>query len=189
MAGLARIRNNDAQSQRRPCESRDPYAVSFFKRRCSMAFASQLKPVVMGPCFRRDDERARGTHAVLYNKSSYSAKAEYPVRRGFSVLSPTPRNTGSPGHRRAEATPSFVRLCRAMTTEEISNSHTSAISPHVCARFVLFVWPSPKKEGAGNAGCALHPRSRVQKCVEKTHTSIQVQRKHPTFPAQWFYGL
>ena len=23
----------------------------------------------------------------------------------------------------------------------------------------------------------------------KTHTSIQVQRKHPTFPAQWLYGL
>src|SRR5450432_1845965 len=26
-------------------------------------------------------------------------------------------NTGSPGHRRAEATPSFGRLCRAMTAE------------------------------------------------------------------------
>src|SRR5260370_41840547 len=22
-----------------------------------------------------------------------------------------------------------------------------------------------------------------------THTSIQVQRRHPAFPAQWFYGL
>jgi hypothetical protein len=45
------------------------------------------------------------------------------------------------------------------------------------------------KEGAGNAGCALHPRSRVQKCAKKAHTSIQVQRRHPTFPAQWLYDL
>jgi hypothetical protein len=44
------------------------------------------------------------------------------------------------------------------------------------------------KEGAGNAGCALHPRSRVQKSVE-AHTSIQGSGEHPTFPAQWFYGL
>ena len=43
-----------------------------------------------------------------------------------------------------------------------------------------------QSEGAGKAGCALHPRSRVQNAREKTHTSIQVQRKHPTFPAQWF---
>ena len=43
-------------------------------------------------------------------------------------------------------------------------------------------------EGAGNAGCALHPRSRVQKSGE-THTSIQGNGEHPTFPAQWFYGL
>jgi hypothetical protein len=43
-------------------------------------------------------------------------------------------------------------------------------------------------EGAGNAGCALHPRSRVQESGE-THTSIQGSGEHPTFPAQWFYGL
>ena len=45
-----------------------------------------------------------------------------------------------------------------------------------------------EKEGAGNAGCALHPRSRVQKSGE-THTSIQGSGEHPTFPAQWFDGL
>jgi len=48
---------------------------------------------------------------------------------------------------------------------------------------------SPRnQEGAGNAGCALHPRSRVQRSGE-THTSIQGSGEHPTFPAQWFYGL
>src|SRR5260370_42446363 len=38
------------------------------------------------------------------------------------------------------------------------------------------------KEGAGNAGCALHPRSRAQDAQKKTHTSIQVQRKHSGIP-------
>jgi hypothetical protein len=38
-----------------------------------------------------------------------------------------------------------------------------------------------KSEGAGNAGCALHPRSRVQK-GKKTHTSRQVQRKQSDIP-------
>ena len=37
----------------------------------------------------------------------------------------------------------------------------------------------PKEEGAGNAGRALHPRSRVQSAQRKTHTSIQVQRRRP----------
>src|SRR6188472_975956 len=43
---------------------------------------------------------------------------------------------------------------------------------------------SPLNEGAGNAGCALHPRSRVQMARVKTHTSIQGSGEHPTFPAQ-----
>src|SRR6202140_1190398 len=38
------------------------------------------------------------------------------------------------------------------------------------------------KEGAGNAGCALHPRSRVQDAQEDAHTSIQVQRRHSGIP-------
>ena len=38
------------------------------------------------------------------------------------------------------------------------------------------------REGAGNAGCALHPRSRVQDCADNAHTSIQVQRKHSDIP-------
>jgi hypothetical protein len=48
----------------------------------------------------------------------------------------------------------------------------------------------PRKwEGAGNAGCALHPRSRVQVAQGNAHTSIQVQRRHPASPARWLYGL
>jgi hypothetical protein len=39
-----------------------------------------------------------------------------------------------------------------------------------------------KEEGAGNAGCALHPRSRVQCAQKSAHTSIQVQRRHSGIP-------
>jgi hypothetical protein len=57
-----------------------------------------------------------------------------------------------------------------------------------CARAAENCSPS-KTEGAGNAGCALHPRSRVQCAQEDAHTSIQGSGGNPTFPAQWLYGL
>ena len=41
---------------------------------------------------------------------------------------------------------------------------------------------SLKTEGAGNAGCLLHPRSRVQLCAKNTHTSIQEQPEHSGIP-------
>jgi hypothetical protein len=41
---------------RRPCESRDIRRGARSERHRSTAFTQQLKPVVMGPCFRRDDE-------------------------------------------------------------------------------------------------------------------------------------
>src|SRR5438552_19086966 len=44
-------------SSRRPCESRDPYAAAEFVRaRWSTALLQQQPAVVMGPCFRRDDD-------------------------------------------------------------------------------------------------------------------------------------
>src|SRR5207253_4171883 len=48
---------------------------------------------------------------------------------------------------------------------------------------------TPEVEGAGNAGCALHPRSRVPKSAKMAHTSIQGSGNTPTSPAQWLYGL
>src|SRR6476660_8153471 len=45
------------------------------------------------------------------------------------------------------------------------------------------------EEGAGKAGCALHPRSRVQSAQRKTHTSIQVQRRQSGFPCALVYDL
>ena len=52
-----------------------------------------------------------------------------------------------------------------------------AFSPEVCK-----LLPPSKIEGAGNAGCALHPRSRVPKVRKKAHTSIQVQRRQSDIP-------
>jgi hypothetical protein len=48
---------------------------------------------------------------------------------------------------------------------------------------------SLEKEGAGNAGCLLHPRSRVQNCAKKRTRAYRYSRSIPAFPAQWFYGL
>src|SRR2546430_16772871 len=45
------------------------------------------------------------------------------------------------------------------------------------------------REGAGNAGCTLHPRSRVPRIAQLPHTSIQVSGNTPTSPAQRLYGL
>src|SRR4026208_203142 len=50
--------------------------------------------------------------------------------------------------------------------------------------------PCPSKtEGAGNAGCTLHPRSRVQKHMEKRTRAYRYSRNTPAFPAQWLDGL
>jgi hypothetical protein len=66
--------------------------------------------------------------------------------------------------------------------------HDFMISRRDAPEVLHFVGP-PEIEGAGKTGCAPHPRSRVQLAQKKTHTSIQVWRRHPAFPAQWLYGL
>jgi hypothetical protein len=65
---------------------------------------------------------------------------------------------------------------------QISNSRcASAFSRRDVARVMQERCPS-KEEGTGNAGCALHPRSRVQIVQKKAHTSIQVQRRQSDIP-------
>jgi hypothetical protein len=39
-------------------------------------------------------------------------------------------------------------------------------------------------EGAGNAGCALHPRSRVQNCAKKRTRAYRFSGGNPAFPAR-----
>src|SRR4029453_2412392 len=49
--------------------------------------------------------------------------------------------------------------------------------------------PPSKTEGAGNAGCLLHPGSRVEWCGEIRTRAYRYSRGTPAFPAQWFDGL
>src|SRR6266545_3677342 len=49
-------------------------------------------------------------------------------------------------------------------------------------RFAGGCFRTLENEGAGNAGCALHPRSRVQDAQKNAHTSIQVQRRQSGIP-------
>ena len=58
-----------------------------------------------------------------------------------------------------------------------------------CARSFADRFALDSSEGAGNAGCALHPRSHVHRALKNEHMSIQGSGEHPTFPAQWLYGL
>ena len=48
---------------------------------------------------------------------------------------------------------------------------------------------SPSNEGAGDAGCALHPRSRVQNCANKRTRAYRFSGNTPASPTQWLYGL
>jgi len=64
----------------------------------------------------------------------------------------------------------------AMTVDTVSPSR-GADRPRFASSLV-----AQKSEGAGKTGCTLHPRSRVPNAQTKTHTSIQVQRKHSGLP-------
>ena len=66
--------------------------------------------------------------------------------------------------------------------------HTSAISRREASEFCGLL-TLQGEEGAGKAGCTLHPRSRVRFALTKMHTSIQGSGNTPAFPAQWLYGL
>ena len=88
----------------------------------------------------------------------------YPVRRGLSVQSLLPLGYW------------VARSSRAMTKNVCRHSRGAD-----SARGLKLIRPK-RREGAGNAGCLLHPRSRVQRVCEETHTSIQVQSEQSGIP-------
>ena len=55
-----------------------------------------------------------------------------------------------------------------------------AMRPSFGLRFTLL-----SVEGAGKAGCALHPRSRVQNCAKKRTRAYRFSGNTPAFPARW----
>jgi hypothetical protein len=118
-------------------------------------------------------------------RARWQAPAEYPVRRGISLPSLTPRNTGSPASAggnewiviASEATQSILPFAaRWIASRSLSSgahsrdplarndaapifTHISAFSRHDAPELCKSL--SPPKEGAGNAGCPLHPQPRV----------------------------
>src|SRR3984893_3434883 len=59
-----------------------------------------------------------------------------------------------------------------------------AMRPRFAGNFLTL-----QSEGAGNTGCTLHLRSRVQQCTKKRTRAYRFSGGNPAFPAQWFYGL
>src|SRR6202045_2286739 len=53
---LEQMASSRTPSTRRPCERRDPYAAASQLERCGATAFQQRTSVVMGPCFRRDDD-------------------------------------------------------------------------------------------------------------------------------------
>ena len=73
-----------------------------------------------------------------------------------------------------------MRSCPTLTTALLVADKRQSSRGAMHPRFGLTL--ALLEEGAGKAGCALHRRSRVQGALRKTHTSIQVQRKHSGLP-------
>ena len=92
---------------------------------------------------------------------------------------------------RAQRSNPFFLSCRdmdcfaalAMTPEAFETCSRSRGT--ICVRGLHEPFPSSKSEGAGNAGCLLHPRSRVQCCAERcAHEHTGTAESTPAFPAQ-----
>jgi hypothetical protein len=104
--------------------------------------------------------------ALPQNRSSSSAKAGDPVRCGLSVESLQALEYW------------IVRPSAQLRTRRTMTANTPSLPAARFARALPTV--SPKQEGAGNAGCLLHPRSRVQDVVRcaHEHTGTAGARRH-----------
>jgi hypothetical protein len=76
------------------------------------------------------------------------------------------------------------RVCSSDSNVKQRREYTSALSrrdaPELWVTFTLL-----SAEGAGKAGCALHPRSRVQNCAKKRTRAYRFSGNTPAFPARW----
>jgi hypothetical protein len=72
--------------------------------------------------------------------------------------------------------------------EWLGDDTTSRSRGPICPRLAVeFPYPPVR----GRRECRVHAAPVVSCAIDtkNTHTSIQVQRRHPTFPAQWLYDL
>jgi len=113
-------------------------------------------------------------------RSSYPAHAGYPVRRGPSIPSRTPRNTGSPAGachrapRRADPVADDDEWGYAALFADTVSRSRRAKTPELQN-------PSIKTEGAGNAGRSMRPQPRVQ-CRKHTSVVTTVTPESPGIP-------
>ena len=163
------------------------FAAEVFKPESLLA--AELSAQAALPIHRRQIDRSMGA-----GKLGFPGRLGHEVRfsaRGFH------RNTfGSGGDSRGTGglDPGWQRV----SPRSLGKASGSPIRFHIrasahdlaarCARGLQEPCPS-QTEGAGKAGCALHPRSRVQLCIKNAHTSIQVQRRASGLPCAVVYGL
>ncbi len=162
----------------------------------------------MGPCFRRDDGRGcdyqtatsslratgsarmRGLH-ILVISSSFLRKQE-PIRRAVSVGCAV-RNLPS-NERRWLWVPAFAgtteedSIVKQPTRNDVDGDSDTTSSSRRCAPEALLQFPP--KEGVGNAGCPMHPRSRVRCVVAGSTRAATSTPESPGIPARnGFNGL
>jgi hypothetical protein len=82
----------------------------------------------------------------------------------------------------------WIASSHSLLAMTATSRQPSAISRRDAPGSCLDIVPR-KQEGAGKAGCALHPRSRVQMETRKRTRAYRFSGGNPAFPAQWFYGL
>src|SRR3984957_19252718 len=81
--------------------------------------------------------------------------------------------------------PPSLMLLAITTHSDMEICSRGAVRPRVARE----VSRPRNPEGAGNAGCTLHPRSRVQMGKRKRTRAYRFSGGNPTFPARWLYGL
>jgi hypothetical protein len=112
----------------------------------------------------RRASKTKGRHTPRRRGIQYAAASRFQDRRLWNTGSPACAGDDSECAALALPFPNIASLSRGMIYPRFSFCRPSTV------------------EGAGNAGCALHPRSRVQDAQGKAHTSIQVQRRQSGIP-------
>ena len=86
------------------------------------------------------------------------------------------------------ATPWLIRAAGFGNTDS-NIKQREDVRPHsrgaMRPSFASIVTLQKEQEGAGKAGCALHPRSRVHECTKKRTRAYRSSGGNPAFPAQW----
>jgi hypothetical protein len=109
----------------------------------------------------------RAVAACCHSGETRKRRGRNPFSRS-SLWIPGPRPTARPG----------------MTEQDTISRSRGAFASELC------ISGSPlSTEGAGNAGCALHPRSRVQNAQRERTRAYRFSGGNPASPAQWLDGL